>query len=330
MAVIILILKIIGIVLLVLLGLLVLVLGAVLFVPVRYRITGRQTAGADPPELSARADWLLHLVSYRFAYRGGETESGLRICGRFRKKKAPGEPDSWEEPGEPEPDQTEAAVTKEKPGRKNPAEETNTEPNEAKAAGESRQKETHAGPEAPTGQEGLPERAQPEEKTQSRPAEAIKRLLVFAVGLPKRIRLAVSGAAAAIRRLKEAAAQALSKIAEIKAAVTDETNRTAVRGIVRELRFLLSHFRVRKIDADLSFSLGDPAATGQALGLISVLPVVYRYRFRIYPDFDSEEMYLLGEFDIRGKARMIHLLRSAIRLYRQKEFRIFIKRIMNR
>lgn len=329
MAVIILILKIIGIVLLVLFGLLVLVLGAVLFLPVRYRITGRQTAGADTPELSARADWMLHLVSYRFAYRGGETESGLHICGILRKKKAPGGPDSWEEPGEPGPDQPEEAVTKEKPGRENPAEEANPEPNETTASGESLSEETHAGPEPP-GQETAPECAQPEEKTLSRLAEAIRRLLVFIGGLPKRIRLAVSGAAAAIRRLKEAAAQALSKIAEIKAAVTDETNRTAVRGIVRELRFLLSHFRVRKIDADLSFSLGDPAATGQALGLISVLPVVYRYHFRIYPDFDSEEMYLLGEFDIRGKARMIHLLRSAIRLYRQKEFRIFIKRIMNR
>ncbi len=401
MAVIILILKIIGIALLVLLCLILLILGAALFVPVRYRITGRQTAGFDTAEVQIRASWLFHLVSYRFSYPGGGTGSGLRICGILRRKCAPGEDeDFWEEPetaaerpakagesaakrpakaGESTAETAAGrpagsgksggnipavypAESREEGGTSEPQEERQEkaagEAEKSRPAGsgksggnipavypaESREEGGTSEPQSgrPPDASGREPSGHPENEASGSSAElpddgvkppwADRAAQLFRTlqQLPGRIRAAIRGAADAVRRTLTALRQLTERAAGIKAAVADETNRTAVFGILGELKFLLSHFRFRKVHTELTFSLGDPAATGQALGFISVMPFVYRYRCGIYPDFLSEELYLRGEFDIRGRARMIHVLRSLIRLYRQKEFRIFIRRIMNR
>lgn len=357
MAVIILILKIIGIALLVLLCLILLILGAALFVPVRYRITGRQTAGFDTAKVQIRASWLLHLVSYRFSYPGGGSGSGLRICGILRRKCAPEEDeDFWEEPEtaakRPAKAGESAAKRPAKAGESTAETAAGRPAGSGKSGGnipavypaESREEGGTSEPQSgrPPDASGREPSGHPENEASGSSAElpddgvkppwADRAAQLFRTlqQLPGRIRAAIRGAADAVRRTLTALRQLTERAAGIKAAVTDETNRTAVFGILGELKFLLSHFRFRKVHTELTFSLGDPAATGQALGILSVMPFVYRYQCGIYPDFLSEELYLRGEFDIRGRARMIHVLRSLIRLYRQKEFRIFIRRIMNR
>lgn len=120
------------------------------------------------------------------------------------------------------------------------------------------------------------------------------------------------------------------KITDIKTVLTDETNRKVVLLIWQELKKLLKHARFRKIQTDLKFSLADPALTGQVLGILCMLPVLYQYEFHIYPDFESEEMYVRGTFSIKGHVRLNHLLMLAIRLLKEKEFRIFIKRLLKK
>ncbi len=117
---------------------------------------------------------------------------------------------------------------------------------------------------------------------------------------------------------------------DIKSILVDETNKTAVVSILTELKYLLGHFRFRAMDADLQFSMGDPAMTGQALGALSVMPFLYRYRVHVHPDFESEDAYVRGDFKICGRAHGIHVLSSFIRLWRKAEFRDLLRRSRGR
>lgn len=91
MAVLLLILKIIGIILLILLGLILLILAVVLFVPVRYQVSG---SIGEKTTVRIAVSWLLHAVSWRAAYEEEGFSSQLRIFGITRKGKKPddGEP----------------------------------------------------------------------------------------------------------------------------------------------------------------------------------------------------------------------------------------------
>ena len=87
------ILAIIGIILLCLLLLILLVLGFVLFVPIRYNITGRKEK--ENIEVLVRAGWLFRLVSVLFAYPD-EGANQVKVLGipvyRFGKAQ-----EAWEE-----------------------------------------------------------------------------------------------------------------------------------------------------------------------------------------------------------------------------------------
>ncbi len=79
-----LILKIIGIVLIALLALLLALILILLFVPVRYQLTGEKT----PEILSARGkvSWFLHLVSLDAQYEKGQFQMCLKLCGKTIKQ----------------------------------------------------------------------------------------------------------------------------------------------------------------------------------------------------------------------------------------------------
>jgi len=78
MAVLLLILKIIGIILLILLGLILLILAVVLFVPVRYQVSG---SIGEKTTVRIAVTWLLHAVSWKAAYEEEGFSSQLRIFG---------------------------------------------------------------------------------------------------------------------------------------------------------------------------------------------------------------------------------------------------------
>ena len=114
----------------------------------------------------------------------------------------------------------------------------------------------------------------------------------------------------------------------IKQQLTDEHNKAVVRKIWSELCYLLKHFKFRKIVTDLLFATGDPATTGQALGVLCMIPTLYRYDFKIIPDFEADDAYIKGTFLVEGKVRLIHLLMTILRLIFDKEVRLVVKRIL--
>ena len=108
--------------------------------------------------------------------------------------------------------------------------------------------------------------------------------------------------------------------------IGDERNRQSFGLIWKELKMLLIRYGPRKIRADVEFGTADPALTGQVLGVLSMLPFIYRKGISIRPDFNAEQLYLTGTADIRGRIQVCHLLGSLFRLYKDQN----VKRLLGR
>lgn len=302
MSVILLILKIIGILLLVVLGLILLVLAAVLLVPVRYQIACEVQ---EETLLHIRASWLLHLVSVLFSNEEGEYKTVIRIFGipLGRRKKRQTGTDGADDASE------EAADT-------------------AKAEGISSAEDTSFA-EKTEGQEETEEAEEPEEADEPEWAQNLKEPGTSKDADTSESRKE-SGIIARIRqfyeKLKASVCGFFAAVVKAKGIITDESNKTVLGSVWSEVWYLLKHFRFRHVEADVTFSLADPATTGQVLGVLCMMPFLYGQKVKIIPDFESENLYLQGSFAVDGRMRGIHVVRSIIRLLRQKEVRDTLKR----
>ena len=317
MAVLLLILKIIGIILLILLGLILLILAVVLFVPVRYQVSG---SIGEKTTARIAVTWLLHAVSWRAAYEEEGFSSQLRIFGITRKGKKPddGEPgEDDREDGAEEPEERSAADALLTDGeQKTDGILTDGEQGEAERFDERQAKE--------------PDPAEHKELEQANPAVRRKRRGGLVRRIWERIRAFFAGLVRKLRQLRAGIKEALKKIKDVRTFLTDERHREVLPLIFTELKYLLTHFKFRRIRTDLTFSMGDPALTGQVLGGLCVLPFLYRYQVQVYPDFEAENTYVTGTFDIKGRARGLHIAVSAVRLLGKKEVRIWLKWLMHR
>lgn len=317
MAVLLLILKIIGIILLILLGLILLILAVVLFVPVRYQVSG---SIGEKTTVRIAVTWLLHAVSWRAAYEEEGFSSQLRIFGITRKGKKPddGEPgEDDREDGAEEPEERSAADALLTDGeQKTDGILADGEQGEAERFDERQAKE--------------PDPAEHKELEQANPAVRRKRRGGLFRRIWERIRAFFAGLVRKLRQLRAGIKEALKKIKDVRTFLTDERHREVLPLIFTELKYLLTHFKFRRIRTDLTFSMGDPALTGQVLGGLCMLPFLYRYQVQVYPDFEAENTYVTGTFDIKGRARGLHIAVSAVRLLGKKEFRIWLKWLMHR
>ena len=280
------ILKIIGIILLCLLGLLFVLLTVVLFVPVRYRIQGE--VKENETQIHIRASWLCHVISFLGDYVDGTFDYILKIFG-VRKEFGGSDEETSSEVEEQDDETVETEISTKAEEIPQETAEGVEEAGEAGKPGKST--ERISGKKSKKRSFGS--------KISSKLKkirETVKKIWDFIVHLPQ-------------------------KFDKIKEVVTDAGNKNALSLTWRELRYLLRHFKFRKIHTDLEFSAGDPALTGQILGGIAVIPAFYRYDMHIYPDFASDTFYVRGTFDIKGRIRLIHLLCSVIRLLKEKDVR---------
>ena len=286
-------LKIILIALLVVLGIIIFLIGAVLFIPIRYEVSG--TIG-DAWELSIKGKltYFFSLFKLIFSYQNGQTNIQMYLFGIQKKMKGAELKeevekeleDTLEEIDTSEADaEAEVEIRKRNESASEKADDVKTSKVEQTKAAETKQNDRNA------------DKAKSEKKTQKNKKEKTteKKKLDFNF---------------------------------IKKELTDEHNRSVVKKIWSELGYLLKHFRFRKIQTDLFFGTGDPASTGQVLGILCMIPLLYEYEFKITPDFESEEAYIKGTFLIAGKVRLIHLLRTVLRLVFDKEVRIVVRKVL--
>ena len=101
--------------------------------------------------------------------------------------------------------------------------------------------------------------------------------------------------------------------------VTDEHNKNAVFFLLQKALWILGRVKPTIMEADVDFSLGDPALTGGATGVISLCPVCYGKKCRIIPDFESTELYLLGSISLKGIVFLWHFVYLIVSVYFNKD-----------
>lgn len=309
MTVLLFILKIIGIILLLILGILLLAIALVLFHPVSYQVGGEIE---EQTYVHGKISWLFRILSWRFSWDGKEFTSDFYLFGRKHKKKKTNE-DFPKDDVFPENDfRNEEEYLLE----------------EADSSKENNLKDTGSTDTKPLEQDAIKykkdiqrEKAvRSEEKRQKQKDKSIwVRLKEKLVGMLESIRQFFQKFIDTLKNFND-------KKQEVMSLLSDEANKKTVKGIFGELRYLLKHVRVRKITTDLSFSAGDPALTGQVLGGLCLVPFLYQKGVGIYPDFETEKWYVKGNFKVEGHARGIHVVCSAIRLWKDKNLRRLIKR----
>lgn len=95
-----------------------------------------------------------------------------------------------------------------------------------------------------------------------------------------------------------------------------------VSHIFKELKTLLHHIGPRRGKAQLSYSTGDPATTGELTGVLSTIAsFLIKNAIHVVPDFTSDRFYIQGNFRVNGHFQVFHLLGIFIRVYRDKDLR---------
>ena len=102
-------------------------------------------------------------------------------------------------------------------------------------------------------------------------------------------------------------------------------DKKAVKRLIHEIWDLICYLSPTKIRGEMVLGTGDPASTGLLFGGISLFPVVYQDGVHITPDFEEKRFEAKGY--IKGRIRVIYLLRLLLRLYKDRELKHLWKQI---
>ncbi|WP_312104663.1 DUF2953 domain-containing protein [Lachnoclostridium sp.] len=102
-----------------------------------------------------------------------------------------------------------------------------------------------------------------------------------------------------------------------------DENKAGMKLGLSSIKKLLKHIKPTKAKGYIHFGTGDPASTGQILGVASVFYGYYGKYLKVVPDFEEE--VLEGELFIKGRIRLFNLLIIGIKLLRDKNFKRLIK-----
>ena len=319
------ILKIIGIVLLVILGIMLFLLAVLLFVPVRYSVKGTVDNNITA---EGKISWLCSILRYDFKFQEQDLNGEVRIFGFRPKKKERVSEEELEEVVVPEvKDGVEEVVSDlvspageedDSEGKisKSITESDSDEISSEKASGRREQNQEMDSDTGRQNRKSSDKNSRPSGKNifmrmWDKIKSFMKKIKNFFIGIQKRL-----------TSFKEF-------VVKVKEIVTDTKNQYAVRRLWEELLYLLKHFGFRKIHTELTFALADPALTGQVLGVLCMMPFLYQYDFHIFPDFESESYYIRGGYDVKGRIQLIFLLVTAIRLLADKDIRSFLKNLLD-
>lgn len=289
------ILKILGIILLCILGLLVLLIMLLLFAPVSYRIRGETRQGQTT--LKVHGAWCLMALRFSFLM---EQEKQLAVLKIFGIK-------AWKYPSDEKSKQkVEKKKVKKKPKKKS-GEKSHKEP----------EKDLEQNPPAV-----MQEEQTEKQHEQKRQKKTHKKKFVSVFG---KISRTIRSIVEKIKAIPQKAKNIGSKIKKVNQWIQDEQNRSAVRFALGKVIGLLKKYGPKHMKADVAYGMEDPAATGQVLAVLSVLPFLYYDKVSIMPDFGAERFYIEGSWDIKGRIQVIHLLKAAIQIWRNPDVKHFIK-----
>lgn len=310
------ILKIIGLILLGILALALAIVLAVLFVPVRYRVSGSHY---DEWKATVRFSWLLHILSFHADYDGGLTTS-LRIFG-FRLGRSSNDEDFEEDEYDSgahhktddikDTNDTKEHVIKEQPAEssKDSAKISSEEPpkDSVKVSSEEPPKDSaKASPEEP-----------PKDSPSAPPEEPSKRRARRKHKKPRQKKSASKKKTFSITKIYDKLKAVKGKIIEVYELLKKEEK--SLKLIWKQFITLIKHISPRRIKGQIRFGFDDPYQTGQVLTYISPFYGRYLREVSIIPVF--EEAVLDGELYIRGRIRLGTAIWIVLMLWRDAGIR---------
>ena len=307
------ILKVIGIILLVVLALILTALLCVLFVPVKYRAVG----SFDNTDIRAKAhvSWLFHLFALHIEY-AQETDGYIRLA--FVKKKLFDDADSDYENDEKAAEASDDDVMDE-------AAKTETEDKVSENTGDE--------PKIPADESEHITDEQAEDECTARTHNEYRSVtdenqhIKQQTKLTHQKRYKKRNKKSHKKQFKDKSEKIKNCIYKLKREYSDERNKAAFSHLKKELFIILKRICPRRLKLTMVYSTGSPDTTGISLGILACFPVGYTNRWRITPDFESENPYAKGSFDIKGHVIVISILAATLRILFDKNCRRLYNRI---
>lgn len=338
--IILLILKIAGIILLSVLGLILLLLAAVLFVPVTYRV---QAEKEESVRIRAAGGWMFRMLSVHYLLEGEERDLVFRLFGipiyRPWAEKKDGEPKK-RKPKKKKKARKQAVKKKEQPpeppsGKSSepssePPDENRTEPPSGMP-----DENKPAPPEFPAREPERDAEAEAGRGCQASDGDSWKREAASqaADGTDQKRESVFRKAAYAIRRFCDRIRHIWNACLKIPRKIRSlldrkdqflefwdlEEHRQARSAIWKEFLYLRDKLRPKKVKGYIHFGFEDPSATGICMGAASVLYAWYPDQFELRPDFEQE--ILEGQLFFRGRLRLYALVLIALRVWFNRDIR---------
>ena len=282
------ILKIIGIVLLAIVILLLLLFFCILFVPARYRITGSYE---ETFVCKAKITWLLHFIVVKINVEK-ETVTSIRILGIplsvfLRKKKEP-------------------AVEKQKTNKPAVEKQKTNKPAVEKQNINKPQHDANGDKETDTSCKS--EKITFFKKIKSK----IQKIIDLFNSIINQIKLFFTD----IKEKKD-------RIKRYLSILKSDAAKASFLLCKKKLFKILKHFIPRKMHANITYGLSDPADTGYILALYSILPEAFGKKVVLYPDFN--QAVFKCDFRMKGLIRMWTLLHQILSVIVDKNCKNFYK-----
>lgn len=332
-----LILKIIGIVLLVILGVFVLGIACALFVPVRYRIEAvRQEGEGEPPvRIRVKVTWLLHLINFLLRFDGELfVRARISIITVFRmpKKEKRHKKTEKKEKGEKKHEQKkqEKQDEKQKPAPFIDNAEDKQPAEMAIKGGKAQEPPAETVIKGGKAQEQKAETAAKDEEMQDAPGfwdklrvipEILRKLFEKIKGFFENIQYT-------IKRFCDKIGSISDTIEYYREVVEGEAFKRSFALCKGELLSIAKSLRPRKFEVALVVGMDDPASTGEILAVCGMLYPLIGGHVDVRGDFENKR--LEGRVLIVGKLRMFTFLRTAVKVYFNKDIRKLYKLLKRR
>ena len=103
-----------------------------------------------------------------------------------------------------------------------------------------------------------------------------------------------------------------------------ETTKLAYKAVKKECAFVVKHCKPRKVKGEVAFGFKDPCQTGEVLAVCGVLYPLFRDKIQVIPYF--EEPLLRAEIALKGHIQIVFIAVAACKIYTNK----FIKKTIER
>ena len=309
----ILILKITGIILLFILGTILLIIAAVLLIPVRYY---GYLEKEKMLKMNGKAAWFLGVVEVTANYVENQMQMDIRLFGKsLINKKSKKIKKKKRQDIQPSKQRNENEAPEMMPERKEMENERDI-PEIPVTISEQKSAMQEADKKSPDAEKT----ADVKRSTQKNRAKEFANKISE---IPKKV-------VGSIKQVQRSVRSVSGKTEQIKTQITKyidfwslDVTQTAKNHIWKELKYLIRHYRPRKISGQLLIGFEDPSVTGQVLGILCVLAVFGGNHLKV--DGDFQQSVLKGNLEIRGHIRLCHIAKSAVILLTDKNVRRTIR-----